>query len=184
MNGHTILSAFGNAKTVHNDNSSRFGKYINLHIDGDNHQIKYYTTKTYLLEKNRVVDVKDGDRSYHIFYALMKCLTPEEIKKYNFVEDFSEYNYMRNSVNTDMNPESKVDHDKNIFNNVLTTFGIFGLEEEEIDSVWTLISLILAIGNLSFEASGEYGKARGIILLRGALHDGPRRVVRPGTQNP
>lgn len=153
MNGHTILSAFGNAKTVHNDNSSRFGKFINLHIDGDAHEIKYYTTKTYLLEKNRVIDVNEGDRTFHIFYALMKNLTSEQKEKYNLADDFTKYNYLKNSINT----KSSTDEEQ-IYNDVLTTFEIFGLDQDDIDGVWTIISLILNIGNLSFEPSEEYGK--------------------------
>lgn len=84
---HYILQAIGNAKTTRNDNSSRFGKYIELHFNDRNHIIGA-SMRTYLLEKSRVVHQALDERNYHIFYQL--CSSREtfphlQLGNYNFI---------------------------------------------------------------------------------------------------
>jgi myosin-5 len=69
LDSNLILEAFGNAKTVRNDNSSRFGKYIRLHYSNDDVIVSAYT-KTFLLEKSRLSSVSPGERNYHVFYQV------------------------------------------------------------------------------------------------------------------
>ena len=64
-----VLEAFGNAKTIRNDNSSRFGKYVAVQYER-NGGIAGAVTDTYLLERSRVVDISTGERNYHIFYQV------------------------------------------------------------------------------------------------------------------
>ena len=71
-----ILEAFGNAKTIHNNNSSRFGKLIEIYFTGGSHQICGALIHTYLLEKSRVVHQLPGERSYHIFYQVCARRSP------------------------------------------------------------------------------------------------------------
>lgn len=68
---YPILEAFGNAKTVRNDNSSRFEKYLKLFVHAGSGGIMGAEMVTYLLEKSRVVSQADGERNYHIFYAFL-----------------------------------------------------------------------------------------------------------------
>lgn len=79
LSANPILEAFGNAKTLRNNNSSRFGKFMELYFD-DRAKIIGCGTTNYLLEKNRVVMQTVGERSYHIFYQL--CRAAEEQEKY------------------------------------------------------------------------------------------------------
>ena len=79
-----VLEAFGNAKTVRNDNSSRFGKYIKIFIKIGTKQIVGAYMETYLLEKSRVVSLAPGERSYHIFYQVLVGLNELIKVKFNY----------------------------------------------------------------------------------------------------
>ena len=70
-----LLEAFGNARTVRNDNSSRFGKYVEIRFGADDGALLGAAVKTYLLERSRVVHVNDPERSYHVFYQVGKLLS-------------------------------------------------------------------------------------------------------------
>src|SRR5690606_19536216 len=93
-----ILEAFGHAKTINNDNSSRYSQYLNLYIDCTNQKVIGYSIKTYLLEKSLIVNDKMEDRKFHVFYAIMKHMSPEQKQKYRFKPDFSGYSYLVNSL--------------------------------------------------------------------------------------
>ena len=79
-----ILEAFGNCKTVRNDNSSRFGKYVKLYIDVKRKEIAGAYIETYLLEKSRVSHLNSGERHYHIMYQLISAATKWHSCNYNY----------------------------------------------------------------------------------------------------
>ena len=89
-----FLEAFGNAKTNRNDNSSRFGKFLRLEFY--NGRIIGASMKHYLLEKSRIVEPGPGERSYHIFYFLLRGASAEQ-KLSMKLEDISYYNYLNQS---------------------------------------------------------------------------------------
>ncbi|VEL38500.1 unnamed protein product [Protopolystoma xenopodis] len=73
-----FLTAFGNAKTIRNDNSSRFGKYIEIHFDRSSGYIESARIEQYLLEKSRLITQASGERNYHVFYCLIAGLSDIE----------------------------------------------------------------------------------------------------------
>lgn len=81
MSCNPILEAFGNAKTLRNDNSSRFGKYVRIVVDQSQKKIVGATIAKYLLEKSRVTSPAKDERNYHIFYHFLAGLTPDELQK-------------------------------------------------------------------------------------------------------
>ena len=94
-----ILESFGNAKTVRNDNSSRFGKYVALLVDKESKKIVGATITNYLLEKSRVCTPSINERNYHIFYSMCVGMTDELRKKYYLTNaggkcDLSKYESM------------------------------------------------------------------------------------------
>ena len=81
LESNPLLEAFGNAKTVRNDNSSRFGKFVEIDFDGAG-RVTGASVSTYLLERSRLVSVNAPERSYHIFYQLCAGATPEQRRLY------------------------------------------------------------------------------------------------------
>ena len=115
-----VLEAFGNAKTVRNDNSSRFGKYIKIFVKAETKQIVGAYMETYLLEKSRVVSIAPGERNYHIFYQVLAGLN-ELIKvkfDYNHIYEYCAKKRLKLSEQTKKFIEKNLTAEtiKNIFN--------------------------------------------------------------------
>ena len=88
----SLPPAFGNAKTLRNDNSSRFGKYIDIHFD-ERGSIEGAKIEQYLLEKSRLVYQMNDERNYHIFYCMLVGLTADE-KQQLELKDVGSYWYL------------------------------------------------------------------------------------------
>ena len=148
-----MLEALGNAKTSNNDNSSRFTKYLNLSIDTQNMAVVGYEIKTHVLEKTLIVNNLSEDRKFHVFYAIMKHMPSEDKEKYKFKHDFSQYSYIVHSLSS----VSK-NQDARTYQNILSSFEIFGYTAEEQGAFFTLLSVILLIGNIQFKPEVEKGR--------------------------
>lgn len=95
LESNPLLEAFGNAKTVRNNNSSRFGKFTEIHFDKSG-RISGAAIRTYLLERSRVVNVTDPERNYHIFYQVCDGASEEERKEWK-LKPANEFAYLSSS---------------------------------------------------------------------------------------
>ncbi|XP_053184717.1 unconventional myosin-X [Scomber japonicus] len=144
-----IMETFGNAKTVYNNNSSRFGKFIQLHFS-QNGNIQGGCIIDYLLEKNRVVRQNPGERNYHIFYALLAGADKDHRDMYLLSEGPESYHYLSQSGCV---KDSSLD-DKQLFNSVMEALKVMEFTEEEIRDVFKLLSAVLQMGNIEFMTAG------------------------------
>lgn len=142
LQANPILEAFGNAQTVRNNNSSRFGKFIRIEF-GWSGQIAGASIDWYLLEKSRVIYQNPNERNYHIFYQLIEGL-PKELKKAFILEsDADGYSYLRDS-----NKSIKGVNDKEEFKSLINSFKIMGFSSHEQNEIFRVMSAILNIGNI------------------------------------
>lgn len=140
-----VLEAFGNAKTVRNNNSSRFGKFISVAFDPGG-SIAGAQIENYLLETTRVISQAATERNYHIFYQLIEGASDEERRRYLLYDSANAYRYLTNGT-------VKVDHtdDKKNFLKLKSSFDILGLSKDEQADIMCLVSAILHLGNLEFQ---------------------------------
>ncbi|KAJ8256046.1 hypothetical protein COCON_G00199100 [Conger conger] len=143
-----IMEAFGNAKTVYNNNSSRFGKFILLHFSQSGN-IQGGCVVDYLLEKNRVVRQNPGERNYHIFYALLAGADHDHRELY-FLSEPESYHYLTQSGCV----RDKSLDDKQLFDSVMEALTVMEFREEEIRDVFKLLSAVLQMGNIEFMTAG------------------------------
>jgi len=144
-----ILEAFGNAKTLRNNNSSRFGKYVEVFFDS-RYTICGAANTNYLLEKSRVIFQSPGERNYHIFYQLVKGLDSQSKKKYR-LKSVTDYHYLNQSGCVDIDGVS----DEEEFEEVSKALDSLGFTKPEIDQLFTVCAGVLAIGNITFQSTGD-----------------------------
>lgn len=146
-----IMEAIGNASTVRNENSSRFGKYIQIFFD-QQRKISGGCMRTYLLEKSRVTTQQVGERNFHIFYQLLKYANdnPDETKHLKL--SCSNFVYINNGhLNSTSKPHSEVG-DLMKFQSAFKTLGI---GEDKCDAVYRIVAGILHGGNIKFAEKVE-----------------------------
>ncbi|XP_065065923.1 myosin-10-like isoform X1 [Rhopilema esculentum] len=144
LQANPIMEAFGNAKTVKNDNSSRFGKFIRVNFDNSGF-IAGACIDTYLLEKARVVRQAKDERIFHFFYQLLNGASAE-VKKQFLLLDPKQYNFMSNANLLVPNMDEKQE-----FKNTLEALRDMGITQEELNAIFKIISAVLLFGNLVFK---------------------------------
>ena len=142
LDANPVLEAFGNAKTIRNNNSSRFGKYFQVQFN-QNSEIVGAVIIKYLLEKSRVVSQAKDERNYHIFYQLCKGCTEEERQRYS-IKNVEDYEYINHSGCFDIDG---VD-DKEEFETVREALTTVGISDENVQNVFRFVSAILRLGNV------------------------------------
>lgn len=140
-----ILESFGNAKTIRNDNSSRFGKYFEIIFDYGGNPVGGII-KNYLLEKVRVVNPAHNERNYHIFYQILYGIEDKNEKNDLYLLNPEEYNIINQSESMKI---GSIDDKKDFFDTV-RAMKISGFSDKEINQLKKILSSILLLGQIKF----------------------------------
>ncbi|KAG7356863.1 cystathionine beta synthase domain containing protein [Nitzschia inconspicua] len=149
LSSNPLLEAFGNAQTLRNDNSSRFGKFIHIMFSTDKGIIVGAQIRNYLLEKTRITTQIEGERNYHIFYQLFSGLPSETLAELGLDGGTKVFRYLGNR---EMQKGPKEEQD---FRETLSCLSNIGVGFEEGNVIFGLVAAVLHLGNISFEESGE-----------------------------
>ena len=149
-----ILEAFGNAKTVRNDNSSRFGKFLRVTFD-PNGAVCGARLTHYLLEKARVVRPAAGERNYHVFYQLSRGASEEERQEL-LMGSAGDFSYLAAPGAGDATVIPPLD-DGEEFRVTRQALTAIGVGEEAQAALWRTVAGIMHLGNVQFTRAGEGG---------------------------
>ncbi|XP_065604703.1 myosin-1B [Cyrtonyx montezumae] len=145
ISANPLLEAFGNAKTVRNDNSSRFGKFIRIHF-GATGKLASADIETYLLEKSRVTFQLKAERSYHIFYQIMSNKKPELIEMLLITTNPYDYQYVSQG---EITVPSINDQEELMATD--SAIDILGFTPDEKTAIYKLTGAVMHYGNLKFK---------------------------------
>ncbi|XP_033507095.2 unconventional myosin-VIIa-like [Epinephelus lanceolatus] len=149
LESNPILEAFGNATTIRNDNSSRFGKYLEIFFN-KNGVIEGARVEQYLLEKSRVCHQALQERNYHIFYCMLAGVTAEQ-KKTLSLQDAQEYKFLSkgNCIVCEGRDDAKD------FQRIYSAMKVLTFSDSQCQEILKLLAAILHMGNVCFKANTQ-----------------------------
>ncbi|CAL8363653.1 unnamed protein product [Lota lota] len=147
LDSNPIMEAFGNACTLRNHNSSRFGKYIQLQLDRS-HFLVGASVQTYLLEKTRVACQPANERNFHIFYQMMKGASSEQKKEWEMAHGQS-FNWL---------PKAEKTLEEDCFQETVEAMSHLGIKSEKQAEIFRILAGILQLGNIAFDPPVEESK--------------------------
>ncbi|XP_065508474.1 unconventional myosin-IXb isoform X2 [Caloenas nicobarica] len=150
-----VLEAFGNAKTAHNNNSSRFGKFIQVNYL-ENGIVRGAVVEKYLLEKSRLVSQEKDERNYHVFYYLLLGVNEEERKEFHLKQP-EDYFYL-NQHNLKIEDGEDLRHDFERLKQAMEMVGFLSATKKQIFSI---LSAILYLGNITYKKKAT-GREEGL----------------------
>jgi myosin-5 len=148
LESNPLLEAFGNAKTSRNDNSSRFGKYVEINFDAQG-RISGASVRTYLLERSRVVSVTDPERSYHVFYQLCDGASDAEKQAWR-LRPAKEFRVLAQSSCFDVPGETNAAE----YRRTLEAMARVGIPQQEREAVMRTVAAVLHLGSVEFGGGG------------------------------
>uniref|UniRef100_A0A0E0CLR9 Myosin motor domain-containing protein n=1 Tax=Oryza meridionalis TaxID=40149 RepID=A0A0E0CLR9_9ORYZ len=148
LESNPVLEAFGNAKTVRNNNSSRFGKFVEIQFDQSG-KISGAAIRTYLLERSRVCQISDPERNYHCFYML--CSAPAEERERYKLGDPASFHYLNQSNCIKLDGMD----DSSEYIATRRAMDIVGISSDEQDAIFRVVAAILHLGNVEFVEGSE-----------------------------
>lgn len=145
IDSNPLLEAFGNAKTLKNNNSSRFGKFIELHFDELSRALIAGKVQVYLLEKSRIVYQPEFERNYHFFYQICKGASEDDRKRF-WIKQPDEFFYLVQGECIDIEGVDDVEG----FGKTVKCMESLGFSKEDVDWVKRICVGILYLGNVDF----------------------------------
>lgn len=145
LSSNPLLESFGNARTLKNDNSSRFGKFIKISFNTNTGSIVGASISNYLLEKTRITTQIEGERNYHIFYQIFSGAEDAMLTKFQLDKGIAAFRYLGNRATL------KSRRDASAFEETMACLDQIGLTENEKSGVLGIIAAVLHIGNIEFE---------------------------------
>ena len=161
VDSNPLLEAFGNAKTRRNDNSSRFGKYLQLQFDNSEAGLMAFGDKSvskcrlagskcevYLLEKNRIVGHDDEERNFHIFYQLLAAPDAQKAQFWSKLKGTSNesFKYVGSTKTTKIEGKTDAQH----FADTVATLELIGVKNDKLNTMMKAICVVMQLGNLEF----------------------------------
>ncbi|KAG8072623.1 hypothetical protein GUJ93_ZPchr0006g45526 [Zizania palustris] len=152
LESNPLLEAFGNAKTVRNDNSSRFGKFVEIQFDV-NGRISGAAIRTYLLERSRVVQINDPERNFHCFYQL--CASGKDASLYKLGHPRS-FHYLNQSKTYELEGTNNEDE----YWKTKRAMDIVGISRNDQDAIFRILAAILHLGNIEFSPGKDIDSSK------------------------
>ena len=149
LSSNPLLESFGNARTLRNDNSSRFGKFIEISFDTTTGHIIGASISNYLLEKTRITTQIEGERNYHIFYQLLTGADDGLLEDLDLAAGVAAFRYLGNRS------AQKSRRDATGFEVTMECLSQIGLKDDDRKVILSFVAATLHLGNIEFEEEGD-----------------------------